>query len=256
MDRTVSLSLFLKVVVFSAVLAVGLLTGCADLSDRVEMVGDDVRDSFPKQEFVEIEMLHTKEGELSFRMTAPFLDRYEKNDRSVVYGGVDIKFYKDDEVTSHLTADSGEVYKGGSELRAIGNVIVVSDTGTTILTPELYWNEREGKIRSDTTVTIYTEMDTLYGTGLIATEDLKERKILHPTGITFRSIQTEDTTQTQQFENDGVVVIDSSDSALESTTKIDSIFVDVETFESDLDSTDAALMKYKDSPVEKENEDE
>jgi LPS export ABC transporter protein LptC len=246
----------LKVVLFSAVLAVGLLSGCADLGEKTEMVGDDVRDSFPTQEFKNIEMLHTKEGELSFKMTSPFLDRYDKDDRAVVYGGVDIKFYKDGEVTSHLTADSGEVYKGGTELRAIGNVIVVSDTGTTILTPELYWNEKEGKIRSDTTVTIYTEMDTLYGTGLIATEDLKERKVLHPTGITFRSIQPEDTTLSDEKEYSEGLVIDSSDSGLESTTTIDSIFVDVETFESDLDSTDAALMKQKDSPVEKENEDE
>jgi hypothetical protein len=80
----------------------------------------------------------------------------------------------------------------GRTLFASGKVVVTTDTGTTILTPRLTWSRDSKMILSDTTVTIITRWDTLHGTGLEATEDLKKRTILEPTGVSFRSVREQE----------------------------------------------------------------
>jgi len=170
------------------------VVGCADVDDEARLAEAEVRDSMPTQEFDDVEMVQTKNGEIQFVLHAPRLERYDKMDRALFYGGIDVQFYEKGRVTSTLTADRGEVLDGGDDLLAIGNVVVVSDTGSTILTPRLRWSREEAEITSDTVVTIITDLDTLYGTGLIASEDLKYRKVLHPTGVTYRSKSLSDST--------------------------------------------------------------
>ncbi|MFH0882918.1 MAG: LPS export ABC transporter periplasmic protein LptC [bacterium] len=178
----------------SAILAGILATGCADVSDDNRLAEAEVRDSMPTQEFENVEMAQTHDGDLQFILKAPRLDRYDKLDRAIFYGGIRIQFFEKGEESSVLTSDRGEVHAGGDELIALGNVVVTTDTGTTILTPRIKWSRKSGLITSDTVVTIITDYDTLYGTGLIATENLKQRRILQPTGVTHRTVGIEDTT--------------------------------------------------------------
>jgi len=161
---------------------------CTDLSDSGRLADGKVRDALPTQEFENVEMVHTRKGEPVFRMQAPRLDQYGNQKRAELYGGITIDFYKEGRISSHLTADSGVVLKNGDELRGIGNVIVTTDTGTTILTPRMTWTRFDGLITSDTIVTIITEYDTLHGTGLVATDDLKKRRILQPSGVSTRGL--------------------------------------------------------------------
>ncbi|MCB2197809.1 LPS export ABC transporter periplasmic protein LptC [bacterium] len=175
-----------------AVLAGLLLVGCADLTDDTQLAEERVRDALPTQEFFNVEMIHTDKGEKTFLLRAPYLDQYGNQNRAELYGGIQIDFFKEGRVSSHLTSDSGVVLRNGDELRGIGNVVVTTDTGTTILTPRMKWTRLDGLITSDTIVTIITEYDTLHGTGLVATDDLKKRRILHPTGVTMRSVKREE----------------------------------------------------------------
>ncbi len=171
---------------------IALFTGCADLADDVELAGREVRDSMPSQEFDNALVVHTNKGDTSFTLVAPTIYRYDKTDYAKLDGGINVKFYRDGVVSSTLTAKQGEVIRGGKELKAIGNVVVKTDSGMTIYTPVMTWTERDHKIRSDTTVTLISEQDTLYGTGLIATDDLKERTLLEPSGVTRRKAPPED----------------------------------------------------------------
>ena len=151
----------------------------------------------PNQEFDQVEMRQTHDGDLQFILNAPKLDRYDKLDRAIFYGGIHIRFYEKGEESSQLTADRGEVHSNGNELIALGNVVITTDTGTTILTPRIKWERKSGLITSDTAVTIITDYDTLYGSGLIASENLKQRRILHPTGVTHRTMEMVDSTLTE-----------------------------------------------------------
>jgi LPS export ABC transporter protein LptC len=173
--------------VLTAVLAGLAMLACQDISEEAKLAEEHIRDSMPTQEFSNVTMIQTREGVKQFILESPHLIRYDKLDKAILYGGVTITFYEDGAVNSVMTADSGEVRQGGDALTAIGNVIVTTDTGTTILTPRLDWNRDTRQIVSDTVVTIITELDTLYGTGLIASDDLKTRQILQPTGVSHRS---------------------------------------------------------------------
>ena len=159
------------------------------MSEQREMVSEEVRDALPTQEFQDVEIIHTKSGKIAFILHAPRVDRYDRQNRAAFYGGVEVDFYEEGEPTSHMTADRGEVLGGGSALYAVGNVIIRADNGTLILTPKLRWSRDEELIRSDTIVTIITEWDTLTGTGLIASQDLKNKRILQPTGVSLRAVQ-------------------------------------------------------------------
>lgn len=174
----------LRVAIFLAALLVA--SGCADVENDAEIAEDTYRYSLPTQEFQHVELNHTEEGELIFELTAPHLDRYDRRDEAAIYGGIEVRFFDEGVLSSTLTSDSGVVLRGGKELRAIGRVVVSTDT-TTILTPRLTWTRDDGMVRSDTVVTIITEYDTLRGTGLIATDDLKKRRVLNPSGISMRS---------------------------------------------------------------------
>ncbi|MBS1262105.1 MAG: Lipopolysaccharide export system protein LptC [Calditrichaeota bacterium] len=171
----------------AALLAALLLAGCENLETGPELAEEDVRRALPTQEFSDVTLTHSEHGRPVFELEAPRLDRYDFEDRAEFYGGILVRFYDDGTLSSRLTAERGEVRERGEELVAIGNVVVTTDTGTTILTPRLRWTRMDKLIKSDTTVTIITEYDTLYGTGLIASDDLKRRRILNPTGVSHRN---------------------------------------------------------------------
>lgn len=179
-------------------LIAAIMTGCAEVDTGKELAPREVRLQIPNQVFDDVTLRQTNDGSVSFVLKAPKLYRWDKRNQAVLKGGIQVDFYKDNRVASFLTADSGEVLAGGKELYARGNVVVETDSGTVIKSPRLFWMKVDGLIRSDTTVVVYTKWDTLRGKGLIATQDLKNRKILQPEGISWRSKKEEsdDTTKT------------------------------------------------------------
>jgi len=67
---------------------------------------------------------------------------------------------------SRLTSEKGELVESTNDIFATGHVKVVSDTGITVLTEKLAYNQKSGKISSDLDVTLITNQgDTLHGTG-------------------------------------------------------------------------------------------
>lgn len=178
--------------VLTAVVAGVTLVSCAKIDETQRLAEPEVRDALPTQEYTDVELVHRQNGQVRFVMRAPVLNQYEKLNKAMLSGGIEVEIYQDGQRSSRLTAERGEVLNEGNTMRAIGNVVVTTDTGTTILTPRLQWERASGLITSDTTVTIVTELDTLHGTGLEATEDLKQRRILEPTGVSLRSVREEE----------------------------------------------------------------
>ena len=69
-------------------------------------------------------------------------------------------------------------------LIAIGNVVVLSDSGVTLYTDTLSWDNVKEKVFTDDRVMFITEQkDTLYGIGFESDIELNNWKILKPTGV-------------------------------------------------------------------------
>ena len=75
---------------------------------------------------------------------------------------------------------------------AYGNVVVVSDSGVTLYTDTLKWDNKEQKIYSEIPVKITTQdHDTLYGDSFKSDPNLDNYEILNPRGKSKKSLKIE-----------------------------------------------------------------
>ena len=108
-----------------------------------------------------------------------------ENDDALLVGSVVADFYNDTgEYRSTLYSDSAIVEKISNNLRALGNVRVVSDSGYTLFSDEVFWNNQYKLVTSSDSVTFTnSNLDTLYGVGFESDMDLTNSKIYKPYGI-------------------------------------------------------------------------
>ena len=109
----------------------------------------------------------------------------KKNESALLIGNVEIDFYNDlGKHISILYSDSARINEDNNNLTAHGNVYVVSDSGYTLTTERIDWNNSYKMIVAKDSVMFTTsEGDTLYGVGFESDSDLEEWKIFRPIGI-------------------------------------------------------------------------
>lgn len=97
--------------------------------------------------------------------------------------GIKVDFYDERERhTSTLTARSGKVDDMTHDLDAYENVIVVSDSGTTLKTEKLYWSNSRRKIYTKEFVEITSPTETIHGRGFESDQSLRHYSIFEATG--------------------------------------------------------------------------
>ena len=108
-----------------------------------------------------------------------------ENEDALLIGNVVADFFSDTGLhRSTLYSDSAVVEKVSNNLRALGNVRVVSDSGYTLFSNEIYWNNQYKLVTSnDSVVFTNSSNDTLYGVGFESDMDLTNSKIYKPYGI-------------------------------------------------------------------------
>ena len=112
------------------------------------------------------------------------------NELALLVGNVEIDFYNDrGEHISMLYADSARINEQSNDLKANGNVYVVSDSGYTLSTQQIIWdNSYKVILAEDSIMFTTTEGDTLYGVGFESDSDLEEWRIFRPFGISREGI--------------------------------------------------------------------
>ena len=94
-----------------------------------------------------------------------------------------VDFYDQDERhSSLLTAKRGRVNDATQDFAAYGNVVVVSDSGTTLKTDSLFWNNANRKITTQAFVDIVSPTEHIMGQGMESDQGLKNYKIFRVTG--------------------------------------------------------------------------
>jgi LPS export ABC transporter protein LptC len=113
------------------------------------------------------------------------------NDRQYILldKDVDVDFFDDlEQHTTNLKSQIAEVDERTNFMTAIGNVIVVSDSGVTLYTDTLMWNSEEELIYTDDPIMLTTEKnDTLFGIGFESDVSMNHWKILQPSGVMERA---------------------------------------------------------------------
>ena len=68
--------------------------------------------------------------------------------------------------------------------------MAVSDSGISLYSETLIWESNDEKLRTKDSIMITTlEKDTLYGVGFESDSDLKNWKIINPSGVTGRDLK-------------------------------------------------------------------
>ena len=149
-------------------------------NDDISMLGDAMYDNEISNPKIKIFQEHNK----VIYATANRLLKNEGKD-AILVGDVISKFFNDSGIhISTLYSDSAIVESFSNNLRAFGNVKVVSDSGYTLFSDKIYWNNQYKLVTSDDSVMFTNSYrDTMYGVGFESDMDLTRSKIFKPFGV-------------------------------------------------------------------------
>ena len=129
----------------------------------------ETRDGLPDAESWNATITLTNKGSKRAIIKSGHLQKYQQRQYILLDQKVDADFFNEDEIyTSNLKSEIAEIDESKDFLIAMGNVVVVSDSGVTLFTDTLSWDNVEEKVFTDDRVIFITEQnDTLYGLSLI-----------------------------------------------------------------------------------------
>ena len=144
----------------------------------------------PDQQGWNSTMTATNNGRVSAIIKYGHMQRYSNQRVVKLDGGIEVDFYNaEGRHTSNVKSLRGTLYEPSNDVEAYDHVIVVSDSGITLRTERLRWEQQRQKIVTNDFVTIATaERDTLYGHGFESDQSLKNWSILRPTGVTEKKL--------------------------------------------------------------------
>lgn len=159
-----------------------LLSGCTETGNYENIVSGHV----PDHEIWNAKISISRSGELNSRVYAAHLVKYDDTKDMFIKDSMRIDFFENGEHTSYLTADSGMVNERNEKIIAIGNVVMVTDSGFTAYADSLFWLNESDKVYTNGAIQIYSEQDTLYGTNFESDTKLENWIIYNPLGKTTR----------------------------------------------------------------------
>jgi LPS export ABC transporter protein LptC len=142
----------------------------------------------PEQEGWNSVVVFTNKGVIDAELHAAHMMRWNMSKKTTFGRGLRVEFYEKGRHNATLTSDSGEVQGNNNSLTAIGNVVIVSDSGLTMRTQKIYWDDQKQKILADGFVTMTSEEDTLNGYGFESNRDLTNWKMKNAYGQSARNI--------------------------------------------------------------------
>jgi len=142
----------------------------------------------PDQESWDVRITVTNAGVKRADIRADYLEQFNNKGFLTLENNVQIDFYNVDEKhMSSVLADKAEINERTNFLRAVNNIIVKSDSGVTLFTDTLSWDNTTELIFTEDSVMITTGTnDTLYGIGFESDVNMERWKILKPRGVTSR----------------------------------------------------------------------
>jgi len=149
------------------------------------------RDGMPDQESWGVTIVLTSEGLIRAKVRSGHLEKYNEKKFVLLDSSVMVDFFNEEEQhTSVLTSKTAEVDQASNDMKAMGNVVAVSDSGITLYSETLTWNSKDEKLHTKDNIMITTlEKDTLYGVGFESDSDMENWKILSPSGVTGRELE-------------------------------------------------------------------
>lgn len=160
---------------------------CSDLTESSpESTSKDA--NIPDQEGWNSKAVFTTKGVIEAELYSKHLMRWNNQKLTTFGQGLRVEFYEKGEHNATLTSDSGEVRGNTNNLSAFGNVVIVSDSGLTMRTEKIYWDDQKQLVFADGFVTMTSAEDTLNGYEFESNKDLSNWKMKNAYGQSSRDI--------------------------------------------------------------------
>ena len=160
------------------------LMGCTETGEEVARRNTSM---FNQNEIENPEIIISRENTRIVKAVSKHLMK-NGNEDALLTGNVKADFYNDlGEHVSILYSDSAKINQRTNNLLATGNVHVESDSGFSLYSNSILWDNQYKIIESkDSVMFTTTEGDTMYGVGFESDMDLTKWKIYKPTGVIQR----------------------------------------------------------------------
>ncbi len=137
----------------------------------------------PSQESWNTQVVFSDSGITRAVLHAGHVRRYDKTLLTLMDSGVRVDFYNTLGLhTSVLTSQRAQVDDRTNDMIAEGNVVVVSDSGTTVTTEKMYWDNKNRKVHSDLFVRVVSPTEIIQGVGFEADQNLSNYTIYKTSG--------------------------------------------------------------------------
>ena len=167
-----------------AICAVSLALCLLGCEERVQPSVVPVADGqLPAQESWESTVTLSDSARIKAVLWAGHIAVYPEKDQTLMDDSVHVDFYTLQEVhTSTLTARRGRVNDKTMNFAAYDRVVVVSDSGSVLMTDSLFWNNKTQQIVTEAYVEIISPTEHIRGQGLVSDQSLRDYKIFRVTG--------------------------------------------------------------------------
>jgi LPS export ABC transporter protein LptC len=162
-------------------LAALLCGGCEEkLKPSVVPMGQS---EIPSQESWRSTVVFSDSARVKAVLWAGYIASYQHQRYTLLNDSIHVDFYSETgEHSSLLTARRGRVNDATQDFEAYDNVVVVSDSGTTLKTERLFWTNAERTIHTDAFVDITSPTERIMGQGMVSDQGLKNYRIFKVTG--------------------------------------------------------------------------
>lgn len=175
---------YLSISVLALVLT--CLVSCAKHSVRLTADAIESRADMPVLSAHEVTTLISDSGVTRYRITAASWQIYDKATPphwEFPEGVYLEQFNTDLSVVAFMQADYAYYDENAQLWRLDGNVHSQNVAGERFETPQLFWDQAEERIYSDSTIAITRATSIINGIGFESNQDMSQYTILHPTGI-------------------------------------------------------------------------
>lgn len=155
-----------------------LLTSCGNDIEKVRIVTS--KNNLPIETGHNVQIKFTDSGYCKAKLFAPLLERYSNDEKNYteMRKGITAYFYnRNRKVDSYLKAKYAIRYDLDKRMVAKNDVVLVNNTGDTLNTEVLNWDESTQKLSSDKYVRITTPDEIIMGDGFESNTEFTKYKI-------------------------------------------------------------------------------
>ena len=159
-----------------------LFSGCEEKL-QPSVTGAKLGTDVPSQESWNTKITFSDSGKITAILHAGHISVFEDKRYTLLDSNIRVDFFdRNEKHSSTLTAKRGKVDDITHDLEAYENVVLVSDSGTTLKSEELFWTNLTQRINTPLFVDITSPSEHIQGHGFESDQSLKHYHILQVTG--------------------------------------------------------------------------